>query len=207
MRRGRRRFYDLFSPFYDAFVRLHSGDTGQRLRRLLVERCGVRPGERVLDLCTGTGEQALHFARAGARVVGLDFSRGMLRRALAKARSRGLRLELVEADASRLPFREGSFDLVVCAYAFYELRGELRERALAEMARVLRPGGRAVLVEHEPPRNPLTRALFYLRIYAAGAREARAFLREDVAIVGRHFARAARESLSTGRTKLIWGWR
>jgi len=197
----------LFSPFYDIFVRLHSGDTGQVLRRQLVERCGLSPGERVLDLCTGTGEQALQFARTGSRVVGLDFSRGMLRRARAKARAQGLRLDLVEADASRLPFREGSFDLVICAYAFYELRGELRERALAEMARVLRLGGRAVLVEHEPPRNPLVRLLFYMRIYAAGAREARAFLREDVAIVGRYFARAGKELLSMGRTKLIWGWR
>ena len=75
------------------------------------------------------------------------------------------------------------------------------------MARVLRPGGRALLVEHEPPRNPLVRLLFYMRIYAAGAREARAFLREDVAIVGRYFARAGKELLSMGRTKLIWGWR
>lgn len=117
---------------------LHPG--GLDLTRELAERCGIRRGDRVLDVASGTGETACFLAGTiGARVFGVDRSDAMLRRAAAKARDRDLRVELANAGATDLPFADGEFDAALCECTLCFLD---KERALAEMARVLRPGGR-----------------------------------------------------------------
>jgi ubiquinone/menaquinone biosynthesis C-methylase UbiE len=133
------RYYDAFARVYDRFVAAHSSDRDGRLRDTLADRAEVEPGDRALDLRTGTGAMLPPLAgRAGAEglVIGLDFSRGMLERARAKtAGTPGL--ALVEADAERLPFRSGSLQVVTCSHAFYEFKGEGAERTLQEVVRVL----------------------------------------------------------------------
>jgi ubiquinone/menaquinone biosynthesis C-methylase UbiE len=206
-RRYRIRYYDAFSRVYDRFVAAHSSDRQGRLREVLAERTGLERGDRVLDLCTGTGALLTALAQragAGGLVVGLDFSRGMLMQARAKTAAAG-GVVLVEADAERLPFREGSFHAVTCSHAFYELKGSGAERSLEEVRRALRPGGAFLMMEHEVPENRLVRILFYIRLLSMGLRKAREVLGHEEALFRRHFAMVERVATETGRSKIILG--
>jgi ubiquinone/menaquinone biosynthesis C-methylase UbiE len=205
--RYRVRYYDAFSRVYDRFVAAHSSDREGRLRELLADRAALSRGDRALDLCTGTGAMLPGLARrAGAEglVVGLDFSRGMLQRARGKIGSTP-GVSLVRADAEQLPFRRGSFDAVTCSHAFYELKGEGAERALEEVARILRPGGSFLMMEHEVPRRPLIRALFYIRLLSMGLRKAVEVLGNEEALFRRHFEAVERISTDTGGSKIFRG--
>ncbi|MBI4875193.1 MAG: bifunctional demethylmenaquinone methyltransferase/2-methoxy-6-polyprenyl-1,4-benzoquinol methylase UbiE [Acidobacteria bacterium] len=125
-----------------------------RLRPIL-----SRPGARVLDLCCGTGDLALALERArGAGVLGSDFCHPMLVAAARKFARRGSRSLLVEADALALPVASGALDCVTVAFGFRNL---VNYRAgLAEMRRVLKPGGVAAILEFSTPPNPLLAALY-----------------------------------------------
>jgi demethylmenaquinone methyltransferase/2-methoxy-6-polyprenyl-1,4-benzoquinol methylase len=105
----------------------------------------------VLDLCCGTGDMAFALGRrartSGARIVGADFSHPMLERAVLKAQ--GTRLRWVEADALRLPFPDGSFDLVTSAFGFRNLADY--DAGLREIVRILRPGGECGILECSEP--------------------------------------------------------
>jgi SAM-dependent methyltransferase len=110
----------------------------------VVERLGLAPGARVLDLCCGHGRHAVALARLGLRVTGLDLSRRFLSRAAALAARQGQAVGLVEADMRRLPFADGRFDAVINLFnAFGYLQDDVQDQlVLDEVARVLRPGGR-----------------------------------------------------------------
>jgi ubiquinone/menaquinone biosynthesis C-methylase UbiE len=201
------RYYDAFSRVYDRFVAAHSSDKEGRLRELLADRAALARGARVLDLCTGTGAMLPGLARRTGHaglVVGLDFSSGMLQRARGKlGGTEGV--ALVRADAEQLPFREDSFDAVTCSHAFYELKGEGAERALGEVARTLRPGGSFLMMEHEVPRKPLIRILFYIRLLSMGLRKAFEVLGNEEALFRRHFETVERITTDTGGSKIILG--
>lgn len=207
----RRDYYNLFSRVYDGFIRLHSGDNEGLLRRFIVERAKLAPGDRILDLCTGTGSVALEFAGAlGERgmVVGLDFSRGMLKKAREKSsRSNLPNLHLVEADASMLPFKDSCFNAVTCSHAFYELKGSDRKRAIDEVARVIRERGKFCLMEHAEPEGRVAKLFFYLRIRLLGSRDARGFFENESDTLGDRFGRITTEIAPTEKSKLICGER
>ena len=126
-------------------------------RRKLVSWSGARPGDRVLDCATGTGDLALEFKRAvgpSGRVTGTDFCAEMLALAPAKAARRALDVEFRVADAMSLPFGENEFDVASIAYGIRNVADPAR--ALSEMARVVRPGGRVMILETgDNPDNPL----------------------------------------------------
>lgn len=109
----------------------------------LVEAAEVAPGERLLDVATGTGNVALAAARRGATVTGADLTPRMLELAGARAQREGIELELVEADLEDLPFPDGAFDVAVSAFGL--IFAARPAAAVAELARVLRPGGRLAL--------------------------------------------------------------
>jgi SAM-dependent methyltransferase len=117
---------------------LHPG--GLELTEGLAELCEVRSGSDVLELACGTGESACFLAeRRGARVVGLDASPRMIRRAEEKARARGLGVAFRQADAHHLPFPDAAFDVAICECTLCIFD---KEQVLREMVRVVRPGGR-----------------------------------------------------------------
>ena len=147
---------------YDAFVGVYTLGREKRLRNRTLDAAGLAPGERVLDVCCGTGTLTLAArARVGANgsVHGVDASPEMIARATAKAADSDVHFQIAQAQA--LPFPEGSFDVVLCSLGFHHLPEEARDAALAEMRRVLAPGGRVLLVEFTKTRgawalNPLT---------------------------------------------------
>lgn len=207
--RIRRAYYDLFSHVYDRVIAMHSGDANAAARDFLVERTGVEAGGQVLDLCTGTGAVALRAQQAvgpGGFVVGLDFSGGMIRKAEEKARLMHLEsTAFVVGDAAHLPFATASFDAVSCSHAMYELSAEVRDQLLCEARRVLRPGGRFVMMEHCEPRRPLPRLLYRVRLLALGSSAAREFAADEVPFLQRFFSDVGRELSPTGHSKLIRG--
>ncbi len=205
MRHGRRAYYDIFSRFYDGFIALHSRDKQGAARKFLADRVPVQDGGSVLDLCTGTGTLLTHLqAKVGpdGQVVGVDFSRGMLKVARKKTRSFA-NVDLVEADAGCLPFAAGTFDAVTCSHAFYELKGETQERALQEIVRILRPSGAFLMMEHDVPSNPFVRALFYLRLTFIGGGRAGAFLDHEQEALERRFASVEKVMAPAGRSKVM----
>jgi demethylmenaquinone methyltransferase/2-methoxy-6-polyprenyl-1,4-benzoquinol methylase len=209
MRPPRQIYYDLFSLVYDFIIRLHSRDREGSLRGFITEKASLLQGDRALDLCTGTGSVAIALAKqAGEKglVVGLDFSRGMLKKAKGKAlRLNTGHLYLVQANASQLPFKKSSFHGVTCSHAFYELKGDERTRAIHEVGRVLIDGGRFCLMEHAKPEKAFVRLLFYIRILFLGSRDARKFLTEEGSVLGENFKNIAKERSPTGKSKLIYG--
>ena len=163
-RSGRRRYYDIFSNFYDAFIRLHTCKDEDDTRNFLVDAAHLegKTKPRILDICCGTGSVILAFKERypESEAIGYDFSPGMLR----KAQEKDLkgRIIFIEGTAATLPFDDSSFDVVTCSHALYELKGETREKALQEMKRVVRPDGYVLLMEHEVPRHPVIKFLFYI---------------------------------------------
>jgi demethylmenaquinone methyltransferase/2-methoxy-6-polyprenyl-1,4-benzoquinol methylase len=145
---------------YDLNNRLHSLGIDQLWRRRAVRLAGIRPGDEVLDMACGTGDlTALFAATAARRVVGGDFTPQMLDLARVKQRRvrSGEKITYVESDAMALAFPDASFDVVSIAFGIRNVAAPAR--ALAEFRRVLRPGGRLVVLEFDQPRNPLVRAL------------------------------------------------
>ncbi|WP_102127187.1 bifunctional demethylmenaquinone methyltransferase/2-methoxy-6-polyprenyl-1,4-benzoquinol methylase UbiE [Deinococcus planocerae] len=151
------------APRYDLLNRVLSlgVDRGWR-REAAREALGLSP-RRLLDVATGTADFALELkVRAPeAEVVGSDFVPQMLEIGRAKARARGLTIGLEEGDALNLPYPDGSFDAVTCAFGFRNFADY--GQGLAEMWRVLAPGGRLVLLEFPPPRPGLFGSAF--RVY------------------------------------------
>jgi demethylmenaquinone methyltransferase/2-methoxy-6-polyprenyl-1,4-benzoquinol methylase len=143
--------FDRIAPVYDAMNRLMTAGLDRRWRREAA--AVVRPGDRVLDICCGTGDLALAAADAGGKVTGIDFSEPMLERARAKAPG----IEWVSGDALALPFGDGAFDAVTIGFGLRNLADI--EQGLAEMRRALKPGGRVAILEITRPRGVL--APFY----------------------------------------------
>jgi demethylmenaquinone methyltransferase / 2-methoxy-6-polyprenyl-1,4-benzoquinol methylase len=140
--------FDRISPVYDPMNLLMTAGLDRRWRRLTVA-AAVRPGDRVLDACCGTGDLALEAQRAGGRVTGLDFSGRMLERARRKSSA----VEWVRGDVLALPFSDGSFDAVTVGFGIRNVAD--LEAGLRELARVLRPGGRLGCLEITRPRGLL----------------------------------------------------
>ncbi|MFG0326233.1 MAG: bifunctional demethylmenaquinone methyltransferase/2-methoxy-6-polyprenyl-1,4-benzoquinol methylase UbiE [Phycisphaerales bacterium JB037] len=150
-----RSMFAAIARSYDLNNRLHSFGRDQAWRRAAVRAAGVRPGDAVLDCACGTGDLTHAFARTDAsRVVGLDFTQEMLDLAGVKRaklpEAIAHKVSYLRGDAMELPFESGSFDVVSIAFGIRNVQEPAR--AVAEFARVLRPGGRLVILEFDRPR-------------------------------------------------------
>ena len=146
---------------YDLLNHLLSGNVDKRWRRIVAKRVREKlpsSSSRILDVACGTGDLSLTlFEITGAGVVGTDFCRPML--AIAAGKTSG-RVRLIEGDALDLPFRDGTFDVVTIAFGLRNLANV--ESGLAELARVLKPGGWVAVLEFSRPANAMLRPLFNL---------------------------------------------
>jgi demethylmenaquinone methyltransferase/2-methoxy-6-polyprenyl-1,4-benzoquinol methylase len=138
------RMFDDVAPRYDLTNAVLSLGLDRTWRRAVARSLDLTPADRVLDLAAGTATSSAALARTGADVVGCDFSLGMLRAAKAYDG-----VDLVAGDALRLPFADASFDAVTISFGLRNVAD--LDRALAELLRVTRPGGRLVVCEFSSP--------------------------------------------------------
>jgi demethylmenaquinone methyltransferase/2-methoxy-6-polyprenyl-1,4-benzoquinol methylase len=151
-----RAMFDRIAGVYDVMNTVMTAGLHHRWRERAVDLARVGPGASALDVATGTGDLAIELARRGASVVGSDFSEGMLERA--RAKSPGIRWE--QADAMALPYDDSSFDAATVGFGARNF-GDL-QRGLGEMVRVVRPGGRVVVLEITSPTKPPLSTFFSL---------------------------------------------
>src|SRR6266550_8777212 len=174
------RVNDLFAaiaPRYDLINDVQSFGLHRRWKWRVAELAAVRPGDRALDLCCGTGDLALALARWGAQVVALDFTGQML--AVAEKRRQGSGFsgpkenpqpairnpQFVRGDAQRIPFADAVFDIVTVGYGLRNLASW--ETGLSEMVRVAKPGGRLLVLDFGKPDHALWRLVYfsYLKLF------------------------------------------
>jgi len=159
------QMFDHIAPTYDQLNHLMSLSVDKRWRRQALREIVDGTPQRILDVACGTGDSTIAIARAateGSEVVGADISEGMMALVQGKAEKAGVadRITLQVADGEALPFKEGSFDRVTCAFGIRNF--EHREKGLSEFLRVLKPGGRAVILELSVPQNRLVRWIYDL---------------------------------------------
>ncbi|MDQ6607231.1 MAG: bifunctional demethylmenaquinone methyltransferase/2-methoxy-6-polyprenyl-1,4-benzoquinol methylase UbiE [Actinomycetota bacterium] len=162
-----RAMFDRIAGLYDRLNTVMTAGLHHEWRRRAGELAGLRPGDRALDVATGTGDLAFELARRvapGGRVIGADFSEGMLEIARLKAGRRDgpdqADITFEYANALSLPFGNGEFDAVTVGFGvrnFSDL-----ERGLRELVRVVRPGGRIVVLEITTPQRPPLSTFFSL---------------------------------------------
>ncbi|HEX2140333.1 MAG TPA: bifunctional demethylmenaquinone methyltransferase/2-methoxy-6-polyprenyl-1,4-benzoquinol methylase UbiE [Woeseiaceae bacterium] len=149
-----REVFDSVADRYDLMNDLMSGGLHRLWKRFTIEQAGVRPGHSVLDLAGGTGDLALAFARqVGERgqVVLADINAGMLERGRRRLIDAGVagKFSVAQVDAEALPFADGSFDCVTIAFGLRNVTD--KQRALGSICRVLKPGGKALILEFSKP--------------------------------------------------------
>jgi demethylmenaquinone methyltransferase/2-methoxy-6-polyprenyl-1,4-benzoquinol methylase len=152
-----KKLFTAISARYDLLNHLLSWNIDRGWRKKLVECAGVKPGEKILDLCTGTGDLAIRFASVNepGETTGIDFSEAMLRIAQRKIEKRKLdsKIRFLQGDALRLPFENGSFDIVSIGFGLRNLTD--RESGIFEMVRILNDSGRVLVLEFSPPQSTL----------------------------------------------------
>lgn len=157
------RLYSRLPLFYDQWIRAWSSLLGGLgpMRDEAFSLLAPGPGEKILDLCCGTGRFTLPLVHGSREVIGVDASAKMLSYLAAREGASGLRL--VTADARHLPFAGGVLDKVLLCGALHEMPTRDRQRVLREMHRVLRPGGRSLVVEPAyPTRSVVAKGVYRL---------------------------------------------
>ncbi|PLX85537.1 MAG: bifunctional demethylmenaquinone methyltransferase/2-methoxy-6-polyprenyl-1,4-benzoquinol methylase UbiE [Desulfuromonas sp.] len=162
--RSVRQMFDNIAPRYDLLNRLLSFGIDRRWRRFAVAQLQVPEHGRVLDIATGTCDVALEIARTtpdSVLIVGEDFTQGMLVHGQEKldASPFGHRIMLVNAPCEEIPHPDDCFDAITIAFGIRNVVD--RQKGLEEMFRVLKPGGRVVILEFSTPRSRIFRALYY----------------------------------------------
>jgi len=205
LRTGRQKYYNIFSHFYDLFIKMHSHNYGDETRKFLVDSAQLEDKNqpRVLDICCGTGSVVLAFARQFPDIlaVGYDFSLGMMHQA--KEKDLSDQIIFINGDAARLSFIDDSFDVICCSHALYELKNQVRRDALSEMKRVVKPDGLVLIMEHEVPSRSFIKILFYIRMLMMGPKDSREFVKQGLSPFEKIFATATLSHTPSGKSKLI----
>ncbi|KAF0182109.1 MAG: ubiquinone/menaquinone biosynthesis methyltransferase [Nitrospirae bacterium] len=139
--------FDEIAKRYDLLNHLLSLGQDYYWRRVMTRELGIKAAERVLDLAAGTGDSSIGFLKTGAQVVGLDLSINMLKVAQKKIADPGF--AVIHGSAYEMPFHDRSFDGLACAFGIRNMHET--PRALSEIFRVIKPGGRVVILEFSMP--------------------------------------------------------
>lgn len=168
-----RKAFAVLAPFYDIIAAPFSG-----VRDRVVNFTNAQKGSKILDVATGTGQQAFAFAKKGYEVVGIDLSEAMLDVAKKKNRFRSAKFEV--ADATSLPFEDNSFDISSVSFALHDMPLSIREKVLKEMVRVTKSEGTILIVDYDLPKNKVGKFLIYHFIAFIEAEYYKTFIKSDL---------------------------
>ena len=168
-----KKVFDLLAPFYNIMTL-----PLVRVRNQVVDFAGAGKGSTILDVATGTGQQAFAFAKRGYDVTGVDLTESMLEIARKNNKAGFVKFEI--ADATHLRFEENSFDVSCISFALHDMPPNIREKVLREMVRVTKPNGIIVIVEYDLPRNKISRTLIYRLISLYEGEYYRQFIASDL---------------------------
>ena len=153
-----RTMFSRIAGIYDLLNRVLSLGIDQRWRRRTVKSAGAVDGAMVVDACCGTGDLSIAFARSGARVVGVDFTHEMVARAPRKLRDASDKVSFIHGDALCLPVRDGAADVASVAFGIRNVADP--DEGLRELRRVLRVGGRVLVLEFSTPPGKILGGLY-----------------------------------------------
>ncbi len=168
-----RKAWAMFAPFYDPIVKPLSN-----VRERVVNLTNAPKGSKILDVATGTGQQAFAFAKKGYEVIGIDLSESMLN--VAKKRNKYRNAKFEAADATNLPFEDNSFDVSSISFALHEMPLSIREKVLKEIVRVTKQKGIIVVVDYGLPKNKIGRSLVYHLIALYEPEYYKSFIKSDL---------------------------
>lgn len=183
-----KKAFDLLAPVYNLLTFPLT-----LVRSQVVDFANPPRDAKILDIATGTGQQALAFAKHGYTVIGVDINESML--AMAKRHNQNNAVNFQAGDATRIPFDDNAFDITCISFALHDMPLLIRQRVIQQMRRVTKPSGAVIIVDYDLPNNKLGRAFLdrlitlyesdYYRQFVASDLEA--LLREiGVQIVERH---------------------
>jgi len=142
------------------------------IRKFTPEFAGIKPGDRVLDVCCGTGEQTLEYGRRGIIASGIDSSQEMLKTALRKImRQKSVDVHFELADATNLPFPDGYYDYASISFGLHDKERLSRNQVIAEMKRIVKVGGALIFIDYQVPlpRNVWAVAAKTIEFFAGGS--------------------------------------
>ena len=190
-----------YSTLIDPFLR--------GIRPYTIYFSGMKAGDRVLDVCCGTGDQAFYYAEAGIRATGIDLDPNMLKLA-GKGKRKRDNVSFQRADACYLPFKDNSFDCVSISFALHEKERAARDKIISEMKRVVRKGGALIFLDFQVPvPNTIFPRLVKVIEFLAGRNHHRCFrdyLAQgglDVLLARNQLAEAGRDYLNDGLITII----
>jgi demethylmenaquinone methyltransferase/2-methoxy-6-polyprenyl-1,4-benzoquinol methylase len=195
-----KKAFDSLAPFYNLMTLPLIGVRGQ-----VADFANGRNGSTVLDVATGTGQQAFAFAKRGCAVTGVDLTESMLEIAR-RNNKRGL-VKFETADATQLRFEGNSFDISCISFALHDMPPNVRAKVLQEMVRVTRPNGIVVIVDYDLPQNKIGKALMYRLITLYEGQYYREFIVSDLDSVLRRTGIEVRQRASVlyGAARILKG--
>lgn len=168
-----RKAFDALAPFYDIVAAPFSS-----VRDRMVNFTKAQKGSRILDVATGTGQQAFAFAKKGYDVVGIDISEAMINVAKKKNKYQNAKFEV--ADATDLPFEDNTFDVSSISFALHDMPLSIGEKVLREMVRVTKPQGIIVIADYSLPEDKISKFLIYHFVSLYEAEYYKTFIKSDL---------------------------
>jgi len=171
-----RKAFAVLAPFYDVVAIPFSSVRGRLMNFTKAKR-----GSKILDVATGTGQQAFAFAKKGYEVIGIDISEAMLSVAKKKNKYKNVKFEV--ADATNLRFEDNSFDVSTISFALHDMPLSIREKVLREMVRVTKPQGIIVIADYNLPENKISKFLIYHFVALYEAEYYKTFIKSDLELL------------------------
>lgn len=173
-------FYRMMSKIYDLIDVIYFRNIQKSPRKVTLDR--IDENDRVLDVCTGTATNAIAIAsqKKGTKVFGIDLSSNMLKVGREKIKKRNLlNVRLYQMDATKLKFKNNSFDKILISLVLHEVNEELASKILKEVKRVLKPDGEIIITEWEPSRQ-FSKKILFAPIHFMEPKSYREFIKKDL---------------------------
>jgi len=184
-----KNMFKKIAPFYNIFELFIPG-----IRKKVVELTNVKTG-KVLDVCCGTGTQAIEFSKNNYEVSGIDLSDGMLNVANRKNTKNKYGIKFIIGDAAAMPYEDNQFDISCISFALHDMPADIRKKILTEMTRVTKPKGNIMIIDYALPENKIKKFLIYHFIKLYETKYYEGFIKSDIKELIKNFGIEVKEDV------------